>query len=733
MKKNKAVKAALILLALAVLLGSLVLPVPLSSPKVMAQGGCYEVQLQPLPSNDIMVIIIFHEADGSTSSKKEPINPDYVEGYIAQMTVGYTPCSINTQSDSSEAERQYLTDDTGSGVTWGNHSGGSSNSGGGYTAIPGQSKPGGNQNPPKPTAPKYTQPPQKQQPPAPTQPPVVSPPPANGTPDGQPPHSSQNKPPMTNTNSVPNPDPDAGQVEGTFEPALDSSSMEIPKGIEEIKDVNADYINGIAWDAAYDVIICGIDASAVAAAVTAVEEDAQSILMLDPQKAEDVGGVTRYCAQNILYTENADEAFKYLKALQGQFTTLEDDFIDTLSKGAYSVPGWFVEHGLADLYRLSGGVNYAKLPGGDSMKLFRLTEDTSYDSSAWKFLEELLAKFNDFIDYSYETKLVKLIQEPSSKAVIGVEIERGGESYKIRANRGVILSSEGFEANETMVEDFLQVPYARPMHPVQNDGYGIKAAMGIGADLWHMGNIAGYELQAADAGEETDMRMLIQGKNDGQLGTRSCFIVGENGMRFTNEAKRPRMGHMDPAGRWIAQEMPRRAWVVFDEAGLTSAPLYPGWSADNMQEVDKGIIKKYNSLEEMAKDCNMLPEALLQQLYDYNSFCQQGYDPQEGRHPDRLFALNESGPFYALPLVPVIHHTLGGPKRNNAGEVISVRGEVIPGLYSAGLIGSAFSDVVPSGAELMESVISGRIAGTNAAAVKKDLPITELPETKFTP
>ena len=42
------------------------------------------------------------------------------------------------------------------------------------------------------------------------------------------------------------------------------------------------------------------------------------------------------------------------------------------------------------------------------------------------------------------------------------------------------------------------------------------------------------------------------------------------------------------------------------------------------------------------------------------------------------------GPFYATPMVPAVHHTMGGIQINSAAQVLDKNGQVIPGLFAAG-------------------------------------------------
>ncbi len=482
------------------------------------------------------------------------------------------------------------------------------------------------------------------------------------------------------------------------------------------------------WQATYDVIVYGLDAGGAVAAITAAEEGAK-VLVIDPNKNTDTGGYTRYCKQNLLYTDNISGAEQYFTALRGKYDHLDPKFIKVLAQGAADVPQWLSRHMAKTLHNVPH-VDYSEFDKANAMKILRLSDKSSFDQSFYTLLLENLKaieqkagpykKIKGSINYSYSTHLIELIQDPETKTILGVEVESKGKKYKVRATNGVILASGGFQNNEDMVENFLQMPEVQAKFKNTENGDGIIAAQKVGAALWHMGNAAAYELHFKPALNSSPPSMLgsLQGFRTNHTGDRACFIVGPNGYRFVNEAADLRLGHHTPAGEWVMQQLPTIAWVIFDEAGLTQAPLYPGWSQDNLAEVNKGWIIEAADMADLAAKLDVDPLNLEDQFLDYQDFCDNGYDPQFHRPNNQMKKLSGNGPYYALPVIPTIHHTLGGPERNIAAEVIDLWGKVIPHLYTTSNIGSVYPDIYPEGGDLTECIIFGRIAGTNAAKKK---------------
>jgi succinate dehydrogenase/fumarate reductase flavoprotein subunit len=76
----------------------------------------------------------------------------------------------------------------------------------------------------------------------------------------------------------------------------------------------------------------------------------------------------------------------------------------------------------------------------------------------------------------------------------------------------------------------------------------------------------------------------------------------------------------------------------------------------------------------------------------------------------------ETGPFYGVALWPCLLNTQGGPRRDRHARVLDGLGEAIPGLFSAGELGSIWGPLYPGSGNVAEAVVFGEIAGRNAAA-----------------
>lgn len=128
----------------------------------------------------------------------------------------------------------------------------------------------------------------------------------------------------------------------------------------------------------------------------------------------------------------------------------------------------------------------------------------------------------------------------------------------------------------------------------------------------------------------------------------SYFFVGNDGSRFTAE-NRPcmgadRHGKTKVHGAWMQQLTPVPVDMIFDEAfrkagsigesfacwDVTHGNRYD-WSADNLREVDKGWIKRANTIGDLAALINLAPEMLEATANRYNAFARAGTDADYSR------------------------------------------------------------------------------------------------------
>jgi succinate dehydrogenase/fumarate reductase flavoprotein subunit len=473
------------------------------------------------------------------------------------------------------------------------------------------------------------------------------------------------------------------------------------------------------WDREVDVVVLGYGAAGCAAALEARAAGAE-VLLLEKMPAGKEGGNTRVSGNVWFYNTNSASAATYLRALAGSYP-IPEDVVEAWATETADLTRWI--EGLGGVVSTrEAAPEYPELPGSEAHGGFRHLGPTWGNSHLWKFLT---AKVHELaIEVLLDTPGLELIQDPESRQVLGLVAEAAGKPLRIRARRGVVLATGGFENNPEMARDYLGLPDVVPWGSPAGTGDGHRMAMRAGAALWHMHNMFSHFGFRAPGYSSAFFMTLTD--------TRPCIFVGLDGARFIDETTKSRHGHAYLNGRYVVY--PQAPFhVVFDERGRRAAPLSPPrethpygwntivegykWSADNQVEIDKGWILRGDTPAELAAKLGVPADALEATIDEYNGFCELGRDARFDRSPETLVPLGEP-PYYAVTWGPVVANTNGGPRRNGRAEVLDAEGEVIPRLYAAGAVSSTYSMALDRGFSIADALAFGRVAGRNAAAAR---------------
>ena len=487
------------------------------------------------------------------------------------------------------------------------------------------------------------------------------------------------------------------------------------------------------WDLETDVIVVGYGGAGVAAAITAHDAGAK-VLMLEKAPEKFKGGNTRVSGNLTLCPNNVGKAITYFKAMSGPYQdNISDEMWKAFTTEMVNNTAWLKGLG-AELVAFDL-LEFPDLPGSDSVVTYTHKKGPLGQARLWdQVLEPAVASRK--IKVLYETPARRLVKKDSD--IVGVVAEQKGKKIHIKAKRGVILTCGGFENNQTMVRNYLpDMPYCYPMGTPYNEGDGITMAMEVGADLWHMNNIAGPYFYFKVPEINVSSRIRVQGK--------SYIFVARDASRFVAEAPTliiedgrqvypEKHGKVYRHGRYVQNPTPVPIHIVFDEtvrkagglcgkaAGWTWSwdvifgDLYQ-WSKDNNREIEKGWIKKAANIKDLAKAVKLSPDALDATVNRYNKFCQDGVDLDFNRRKASMAPI-QTPPFYIMELTPTFINTQGGPRRNKEAQIMDVNNQPIPRLYSAGELGSIWGFQYQGGGNVGECFAFGRIAGHNAAKLK---------------
>ena len=317
--------------------------------------------------------------------------------------------------------------------------------------------------------------------------------------------------------------------------------------------------------------------------------------------------------------------------------------------------------------------------------------------------------------------------EVTDGRVTGVRATRDGEPVLIRARRGVLLATGGFERNEEMRRQYQRAPIGTEWTTgaTGNTGDGIRAGLDLGAatglmdDAWWGPSI------------------LLPGGPYFCLAERSlpgCILVNGAGQRFVNESA-PYVDAVHAMYHGNTPENPHiPAWLVFDQryrdryvfAGLPPRKALPRrWYA-------AGAVVREDSLADLAAAAGVDADGLVKTVTRFNEFAAAGRDEDFGRGDsayDRYYgdprlanpnlAPLARPPFYAVKIVPGDLGTKGGLRTDETARVLRADGTVIEGLFAAGNASEAVMghSYAGAGATIGPAMTFGYIAARAMAAV----------------
>lgn len=487
------------------------------------------------------------------------------------------------------------------------------------------------------------------------------------------------------------------------------------------------FADTVEWAAQYDVVVLGMGFSGLVSAIAAADEGA-SVLICEKAPQGEEGGNSKVCGQMFAWAQgDVDSARTYYTALAAG-RAIPDDMLEILASGVASMGDT-----LAERYGMDSSIfvnqkdaeggrfahmspEYPEKPGSDVIGLWS-THETAADGFLYQTMSErLVANYADKIDVWYETPGTALIQDPATKTVVGVAVNRSGEQRNVRAVNGVCVCTGGFECDTQMVQDYLGQVNIPAFGGAYNAGDGVTMCAMAGARLWHLTAWEGanyiYNVESTGANAALAINTTLT--------TGGSILVGDGGRRYANETQPSRHGHIDGGnGIWDLPHFPEHIYVVFDQTQMDAVN-----EAGGIGEQATDTLVECASIEEAAEAIGCEAQALQKTIDDFNAFCEGGEDIAFGRDVTTMRPFDGTA-YYVLPIRYTILNTQGGPQRNADCQIVDATGTPIPHLYGAGECGELTVCMYQGGTNVASCFIFGEIAGKNAAAAKDDLPAYE--------
>jgi len=330
-------------------------------------------------------------------------------------------------------------------------------------------------------------------------------------------------------------------------------------------------------------------------------------------------------------------------------------------------------------------------------------------------IKPLAAKFHNLGGKLRLKTLMRELITQSNEGVVGVKLQSGfslkkdgqGETYKILVNCGVVMASGGFGADV----DFRSVQDPRLGDTVDTTNKptataeGLKALLRIGAAPVHLSHIQLGPWCSPDEryyGAAPDFICYVSQPY-------GVWLNMDTGSRFVNELS-------DRAVRANAiLELEKPALALADQIAVDKV----GW--DLSQALAKGVVRRFDSLAQLADHYGVNRSALENSVSCYNEFQKQQQDSDFGKPILADSRPIEVPPFYAARIWPKVHHTMGGARIDAKTRVLDLEGQPIPRLFAAGEVtGGVHGACRLGGNAITECLYFGRVAGRMVSKLSKE-------------
>ena len=165
----------------------------------------------------------------------------------------------------------------------------------------------------------------------------------------------------------------------------------------------------------------------------------------------------------------------------------------------------------------------------------------------------------------------------------------------------------------------------------------------------------------------------------------------------------------------VEQANGRKCFAICNEPNVGPLKKQRPGLLDRMLE--RKIVEKYDTLEDLAKAAGIKPDALKAQVEKFNEVVKAKADPVWNRYINNDQVPLVDGPWYVCELQPKVHHCMGGLVTDLQCRVIDVvDGKPVPGLFAAGeATGGVHGAVRLGSCAILDCLVNGRIAGQQAA------------------
>lgn len=483
-----------------------------------------------------------------------------------------------------------------------------------------------------------------------------------------------------------------------------------------------------------DVIIVGGGSAAFESAVSARQNGAERVVMLEKAPEEEFGGNARYSHTGFRYAySGVDDMQKIVPDLDPALAALFD------------IPAYTPERFMADLNRVTQGRIDQELAG--------FMVDQSNSAVQWMFdcgikfepekRREVKGKFYFEpgimvhtvggglgqllrwreiatamgVEVRYNSRVIRFLGD--TRRVEGVTVATPDEDYDITAPSTIVCSG-GFQANPEMRARYLgpNADLMKVRGSKHNTGEVLRMLLDLGAQAaghWQGAHATPIDRSAPDGG--TPLRDDGHSNSCNRYDYPMGITVNALGERFYDEGESNHSYTYAKTGRAVLAQPGGTAHQIFDQKGIDLFRLGPEYT-DTYEQAD--------TIAGLADKIGLDANALVATIDEFNAACSATpFDPSRldgkcttGLPVNKSNWANpiDSAPFRAYPITCGVTFSFGGVRINTNAEVLDITGKPIKGLFASGDVVGLFFHNYPSCTGQTRNAVFSREAGRSAAA-----------------
>lgn len=501
-----------------------------------------------------------------------------------------------------------------------------------------------------------------------------------------------------------------------------------------------------------DVVIVGAGGGGLSAAIEAVNNGAESVLILE--KTSVTGGSMNYTSGSMSGAETI------IQELDGIEDTKESFVQDILKNGAQKgdeelirefvdedvdAIQWLWDNGLSDnkfsVDRSTGTKSvFAPEHALYSVKrTYKASPDDSekYKCAAHEILDAEVAKL-DQITIDFQTTAQQLVANEEGQVLTVIAKNGEGKTVSYTAKKGLIMATGGYSGNPSMLGAYTKNgSHYLPGGASTADGYGIYMMQEAGANIneeW-MSYVPTFPMGLDTGNGPGKIAATYLWKTGG-------ICVNQEGNRFVDETE----AEVDIRETALEEQTNAIQYDIFTDkiiadAEALNASVFWSYFYAPGKPYNQYVVSA-DSVEELAEKIGVPADNLKNTIEKYNECVETKTTDEFGRKftDDSLNTYNmainkvDGDKYYAVALKALCVMTLGGVQINTKGQVLDTEGNVIPGLYAAGeCVGGIWGKFVSGGTGIMGPIVFGRIAARNVMSEELETGYTlKTPQTVIT-